>query len=94
MKKEENSTNSLDAAMQLSQQIQDKCQIHKALSIGIGAIHSAFADRDLKEPLGKDPDINYVPFLIELAVKVTQEIDSMSERLTDMIFNLKPENHN
>lgn len=91
MKKE---VTGLDAAMQLSQQIQDKCQIHKALSIAIGAIHSAFEDRNPNELLGEDPDIDYVPKLVDLSVKITQEIDEMSEKLTDMLFNLKPENCN
>lgn len=94
MKTEENSISGLDAAMQLSQKIQDKCQVHKALSIAIGAIHSAFEDRNPNELLGRDPDIDYVPKLVDLSVKITQEIDEMSAKLTDMIFNLKPENCN
>lgn len=91
MKKEEIS---IDAAVELSQHIQNKCQVQKALSIAIGAIHSAFEDRNIKEPLGTDADINYVPILINLSAGIIDEIDSMAERLTDMIFNLKPENHN
>lgn len=94
MKKEENSNAGFDEALQLSEQIQEKCQIHKALSIGIGAINFLFAVRDKNEPLGNDPDINYTAYLLKMSLNVTKEIDSMTDRLSLMIYNLKKENNN
>ena len=89
MKKEETS---LDDAMKLSEQIQDKCQLHKALSIAIGAIHYQFNDLTNEGKTAKEKDLNYIPILVELSVEVTNAIDSLTEKLSEIIFNLKHEN--
>jgi hypothetical protein len=84
----------MEKALKLSGDIQAKCQQHKALSIAIGAIHYQFEDLTDNEKANNDADISYVPILINLSLEITKQVDEMSEKLEEMIFNLKPENHN
>ena len=94
MKNEENSTTGIDAATKLSEQIHDKCQVHKALSIAIGAIHYEFNDLTKEAKTAIEKDLDYISVLVQLSVGVTNEIEALTEQLSDMILSLKSEIQN
>ena len=76
-------------AISLNEEIQLKGLIHQALSRAIGSIVREESSYIVARTPGKNDDITYVPYLVDLSIKYAREADELADKLTTLMFEIK-----
>ena len=63
-----------------------KINHHRALSIGIGSICKNAPEAS---KITEDSDINYVSYLIEISIQITNEIDELNKEINNILFEIE-----